>query len=925
MSSSSSILSQTLQSITAIKLRELLKQRETFNSRKKSILVDVENATDEELKVRLLLSGLARMHASGAGKSLEELQGSELEDHLGDLSLSNIRRFSDQSKYDPSMTSSLLEEFADDLHKILDRKTRRFDYADLYSRLLTEWLESDASSPMDVTAPENDPSDGTFEMVETQKTRLQQLSEKFESIVFTPLEVNAAKIEDLLTRLFSDEEATMSLHWLRTNIKRFGDTFAAKLKPFDHDVLRWCINGLLQSDLLSDQKQNTLKDFLQDDVVLTEIEDVLNMRFADLEGWEWDADNGIPVEPRRQLNGKYRVVMDEDILQSIFLHYISVSWSVQFKMELTDIIRNPHVWKKPQSLPSEESERREYYLGQVPNPLVVGLADLRQNTYTNSFFMCQLPSDVKMGAKSYDDEDKKGSLNMKQELLRTLGSEVIIRRALYGEVAVVRSDLQWFATSTSHLAVTTILKFFGVPQIWMSFFQRYLEAPLRMVGLEGSSGEVRTRKRGVPIGHVFQKLFGELIIFAMDLAVNQEAGMLLYRLHDDLWLCGEPEKCAKAWTAMERCAAIMGVEFNESKTGSVYLPGDSANKDLLNTEQTLAVLPKGKIILGFLELDPKTGDWIIDQTQVDAHVQQLKKQLKDCHSVFSWIQTWNSCIGRFFNYTFGQPANCFGRRHVDMILETHGKIQQVLFRDASVEGNSVTEYLKNLITKRFGVLDVPDAFLYFPEELGGLGLRNPFISFLVIREQLVKDPQATMAEFFESEREHYKRTKQEFDALSENERKRRMSKIWDTGVGKVNKYVEKSNDPHEILTCPHDSTKHRFHDRVGKEFMTFEDFTCYRETLSYHLRATYLKLLQTPSQDNVRQSWHVSHALQNLALAQPKLAWDKLSADQKWIIQLYSTGVLERFGGLNLVDRGLLPMGIMTMLRARKVTWQAVL
>lgn len=62
---------------------------------------------------------------------------------------------------------------------------------------------------------------------------------------------------------------------------------------------------------MSDLKKNTLEEFLKDEVVLAKIADVLNMRFVDLEGWSWDAnlDNGIPVAPCRQLNGKYRIVM----------------------------------------------------------------------------------------------------------------------------------------------------------------------------------------------------------------------------------------------------------------------------------------------------------------------------------------------------------------------------------------------------------------------------------------------------------------------------------------------------------------------------------------------------------------------------------------------------------------------------------------
>lgn len=152
--------------------------------------------------------------------------------------------------------------------------------------------------------------------------------------------------------------------------------------PFDHTVLRRCVNGLLHSDLLSEQKKITLHDFLQDEVVLSEIADVLNMRFVDLEGWGWDVEGGIPVEPRRQLNGKYQVVMDEDILQSIFLHYISLSWGIHFKEQLKDIISTELVWRKSHSLPKEEIARRQYYLG--TSYTSQGLAKEREDTYENT-------------------------------------------------------------------------------------------------------------------------------------------------------------------------------------------------------------------------------------------------------------------------------------------------------------------------------------------------------------------------------------------------------------------------------------------------------------------------------------------------------------------------------------------------------------
>lgn len=334
MSSSASILPQILQSITAIKLRELRKQRKGFETRRKKILEDVEDAKDEQARLRILLTGWARMHTSNADMPLEEFSDWDIQHH-GGLSVTNMRRFLEQSQYDPSMTSSLLRELEGDLYRNMDRISRKLDYADLYSRLLTEWLQSDASSPVDIDMPEDDSAEPTFDVVpDTQKTRLLQLSEKFESVVFSPGEVDVIEIEKLLDGLFSDEDCKKALSRVRNATKNFGKALIVNSAPFDHTSLRHCIDGLLHSDLLSEQKKNTLYDFLQDKVVLTEIADVLNMRFAGLEGWEWNAESGIPVEPRRQLNGKYRVVMDEDILQSIFLHYISMSWAIHFKEQL---------------------------------------------------------------------------------------------------------------------------------------------------------------------------------------------------------------------------------------------------------------------------------------------------------------------------------------------------------------------------------------------------------------------------------------------------------------------------------------------------------------------------------------------------------------------------------------------------------------
>jgi hypothetical protein len=50
-------------------------------------------------------------------------------------------------------------------------------------------------------------------------------------------------------------------------------------------------------------------------------------------------------------------------------------------------------------------------------------------------------------------------------------------------------------------------------------------------------------------------------------------------------------------------------------------------------------LPEGQIRWGFLYLDPSNGRFEIDQTMVDSHVEELRRQLQGkSKSVIDWIQ-----------------------------------------------------------------------------------------------------------------------------------------------------------------------------------------------------------------------------------------------------------------------------------------------
>ena len=620
--------------------------------------------------------------------------------------------------------------------------------------------------------------------------------------------------------------------------------------------------------------------------------------------------------------------MDEDVLEALLTHWIGTCWAVRLKRALNSTRSSSRLWNQYTRIPEDEKAKRKYYFNEWTYEQMLSndnVASERQRIYNEDFFMAPLPSKEFEEAGGYDDDDdtpesdRKSPKDIKQLLLRTLATEVIMRRSLEGEVAVVQSDFQWFATAIAHTTVFAVLRFLGIQEEWITFFKKVLEPPLNMLDENG----VRKRKRGLPMAHVFEKLFGELVLYFMDLAVAQSGGTILYRFHDDLWLAGSPASCATAWKTMEEFARVMGLDFNQNKTGSVYLTDGKRSKD----EDVVKALPQGPVVMNFLVLDPQSGRWIINQDHVQEHVNQLQKQLAESKSVLQWVKTWNSCIGRFFSYTFGEPAHCFGQTHVGNILQTHRDMQKFLFNSKEA-GTTVTEYIKHMLSTRFDMNDIPDSFLFMPESLGGLGLKNPFISLLLLHSYICKDPEKHMEKFDDGEKEDYDTAKKEFEALSEKERRKRYKAAFPT---------EEYENKKPPLSW-----------KDGQTFMGFEEFVKYREVTSRRLFDVYTYFLKQPDEDSVSGTNRVKNGLKALSYEPEGLEWrDAANVDTEllWTIHFFEDELFEKFGGLEVVDKGLLPMvrssilslvicvvwankvtqGVLKALRSRKVTWQMVL
>lgn len=913
--SSASALPQTLKSITATKIKELSKQRALFEKRRDEITKSANGAPDIRTKARILLEGVTRLkgHPNDAlDKDDDDVESDDPEgaadsdeDSNGERAGNrNIRRFLLQSRYDPSVTRSVLEDWIARLERELEFLRVKHEHATFYSDLVTEWLSNLDGAEEEESKEEKSGASGSgFEEVGRKEMHEQRAT--WESLVFTTADMNPDDVGRYLESLFTGTKLSrQALEDLREKVKSFGTELMTRRKPFSVDTLKWVTNALLKSDLLTTEKAAILKEFLRNKEVAQEVADVLNMRLASLDSWNWGS-KGIPMEMRRQLNGKYRVFMDPDLLDSLFHQYIGVEWCVAFRSAFHAFFCT-RAWKSfSRPIPKRDRERRQYFLNeQRPQG---GLDDYRKHVYQRDYFLSQLPTSVDEGVRSYDDEEghdegnaAKNPIETKHSLLHLLITESIIHMTLRGEFTVIRSDFKWFGPSLPHATILAVLKFFGVQKEWLGFFRVFLEAPVKFVQ-DGPDAAPQVRKRGIPMSYALSTCFGEAVLFCMDYAVNQHVdGAFLYRLHDDFWFWGEEKTCVKAWKAMSEFAQVMGIGFNEEKTGTVRL---GEKNDGARDEES-DPLPKGQIRWGFLKLDSKEGAFVIDQEQVDAHIEELRRQLSACKSVFAWVQAWNSYFARFFTNNFARPAMCFGRRHIDMVASTLSRIVHELFptstannggstAPASSFSGSVTDYLRNVIAERFNVHDLPDGFFYFPVELGGLELRNPFIPFLAMREDIKQSPKRTLQKAFLEEEDKYHAAKERFE--------------------KDGSSLPKPDD-----------------DDAATTFFSFEEYTRYLEVHSRPLLDAYRYLIRVPGEISISktpefqssQAWLDENIDRTGSPGVISSKWQKMSPYWKWVAELYHAGMLRKYGGLAAVDREFMPLGVVKVLREGKVRWQ---
>ncbi|KAI1639275.1 hypothetical protein F4809DRAFT_596447 [Biscogniauxia mediterranea] len=222
--------------------------------------------------------------------------------------------------------------------------------------------------------------------------------------------------------------------------------------------------------------------------------------------------------------------------------------------------------------------------------------------------------------------------------------------------------------------------------------------------------------------------------------------------------------------------------------------------------------------------------------------------------------------------------------------------------------------------RRFGVSDIPDAYLFFPTELGGLDLRSPFISIMPVRGTVAAaDPARTLLDaFFDAERDAYAARKAAFERRRQNH----------------------PQHPHHPQPGVQQQRWEPETDRDRDTFMGFAEFARYREDLAYafdgDLARVYERLLEQPLEEGIAGPGPaLASGIQALdsgagggfgggATGGGGIhgSWEAMEPYWKWVARLYGPEAMDRFGGLTIVEPGLLPMGMVSIFRDKRVKWQ---
>ncbi|EGZ21719.1 hypothetical protein PHYSODRAFT_490419 [Phytophthora sojae] len=876
---------QLLKLSTQIKLGELTKHERKLETHYTELLAktgldgdDVTPSADAEQ---------ARKKLEGLYEGVKDLQVVQTNVHEG---LEDIGGLVEFAAADPWSTETVVEQRKQQILREVRQRRSLWQHNKLLGELLMESLEETEHDQEDgeLVRPQDGAPESTTLGAEAGNEPLAKLSreetqQRLESYFFQSSGVSEDEVfEFLKTEVFQEREGFSkartqrqqdALHQARSRLGEFGDTMLSGESPVSEEDVSCCVAALLRDKaFLNPSVVALFTDAQRNKQITKELSHVLTIELSNVKEWRWPED-GVHVDIQRGMNGRFRCLLQEEAITLLLFHdkpWMSGTASVESVR--ADMMRKFQMFALPDSMRAA---------GRSP--------------YDED------------GTESDGDEEEEDQKADKQDIIRRVLVEAHLQSILASDgnkpspLVAVMTDLEFFGPSVSHEAVFAILRFLGIRDDMLGVFRAYTKIPLLFPGFE----EPKVMQRGLPVSRMMTMLLAEVKLFVMDYLVLVSSDVFLYRSHDDICFFDADEaKVLRAWREMQRYAQRVGLAFNEEKSGSIRLYAGASTTE---AEVGSAPLPATPIRWGLLELQ-SNGSVKILQDEVEAFATEMADRLAAATSTFAWINVYNKYMF-FFLRNFGKPSPIFGLSHVQDALSTLRRIHTLVF--PKTNGDALGYLRDQVMSGRSGAAPaMPAAWAYWPLNLGGLGLCNPFLA--------VWDVQNSLYAYLEM---YHTRVGREWPKLKKDwEWQSPFSTVFEELKQQYDVFAEQT-ETEGFEWIKKRSENERFAYMKSSKFSDKQRNYGRSEPKldhSFTLRSfeEYVKLL--PSLMDTRLSTEFNDLLSEAEECAPPLPNGYLS---EWVAFIYSAQVMEVFGTLSFFSRELLPAQLIESIKKKTVTW----
>ncbi|CAN9203983.1 unnamed protein product [Alternaria alternata] len=900
-------ITPTIRQAVELRLEELEHTKQSFEQR---YVLDAKQSGEPSVVRRI-------------ERLLEEIENLDpkFDKEDGNWTSETTKRCIEQARDDGIITENKLLKLEKGLLDKLIRFRNRMEVSCLHSRLMKEALDTETTTTatkLGDMALEDD-----FEVIDDDR---KDALKYFESSCSRQMNVHSSSIDEYLWGLFTGEEDYV--HAIRYGMQAYGSDLSNGNIEVDQKTLIWIITDLIRSERISQERKETLINYLQSPDALLEVTAILNMR-----GYrEWNYKNaevGLPVDTRKTIHGQHYVHVEVEIIDMLFLHCCAFRWATKLNECLRDYVDKSKAFQVA-PLTRADADRRSFFFDntslmppppfgytgfpcppppppepkkgcrrrktkprtmrlapsivpaphviQVPPPpppdTLTDVESVRRDDYQKHFFMSRLPK--------HDGDVPKmtSSKDIQARLIKTLAVECNIRKAFDDKVNALTVKFDSLASTLPHCAIITVLRFLGVPEVFLSLFNRALKPKLSIESSTHEAATTITPERGLSFGYSMEIFFSEAVLFFLDLAIRKATRSYMYRVHDHCYFVGTQVQTNHAEEAIVRFSQVMGMKFRS------FSSGDELSVGFLTINLRTTSPHDTSIIVG------------IDDSEVALYAANAKLRLKSCSTVLEWVREWNDTVGTYAAHLFGPLANVFNEEHREMIKETYRRIHSIVL-DGSDLTRCVAKVLKPSVSCKLehGLPDL-EPIIYLPQAYGGLGVKNPFVT-IAFASNANESAAVKIRDYLNIEAAYYTKASERYSNQMPFLNQQKIVTVFDNDLSRMIEALgsEIKTDV-SIHSLPFMAKAEMMKHRERAKFPC--DFTNWSEPVKTpDLVQLYRDLLDEPVND-IEDIEMVEQEINRLSLTEDLKPWDELSQEDRWVLQLYNEECFERYGSLDI-------------------------